>query len=176
MTDKKEIKKKYLVWVQLFLIRTFVLDQVGVVFTIMGILLLVNGMHPAPVFLVAVSMIHLCLTRLEKASPELRNSIGSPYVDIKRVELVRDTLAGFGKTELVTFNLVGRADKQSEVFGHLPFNGDTEIEEHTFFDQTLVKIFSEAVAPDIRIDDKQVLFIAVNGPTYHPKIFLQKKT
>ena len=55
-----------LIRVQFFLVLTLILDKIGMVLTIVRVLFLIDWMYPASILPIAVSMIHLGLTRFEE--------------------------------------------------------------------------------------------------------------
>ena len=86
------------------------------IFPIVWILLFVDGVYAAAILPITVGMIHLSLARFQKTSPEFGDPVSRADIDVKRVELMIDTLSGLGKIELITFDVVRRPDKQPEIF------------------------------------------------------------
>ena len=70
------------------LVLAFVFDQVGVVFTIVWILLLVNRMNAASILAVAVCVIQLRSAILQEATAKFRNAIRRADVHIKCIEVM----------------------------------------------------------------------------------------
>ena len=105
-TGVKRCSEWWSVRVKLPLVLALVLDQVGVVFTIVWILLLVDRMYPAPILPIAMGMIHLCLARLQETSTEFGDSIRGTHVHIEGVQLIRYTERAFRILQVVTFDFV----------------------------------------------------------------------
>ena len=108
--------ERALIGVEFFLVLAFILDQIWVVFTIVRILFLINRMHTAPVFPVAMGMVHLRFTGLEETPSEFRKTIGGANIYVKRVELMRDALVGFRQAQFVALDLIRRSNKNAEIF------------------------------------------------------------
>ena len=66
--ERNERQKSNSIRAELALVLPLVFYQVGVVFTIVWILLLVNGMNTAAIFAIAMGVIHLCFTGLQETS------------------------------------------------------------------------------------------------------------
>lgn len=164
-----------LIRVEFFLVLAFILDKTWVVFSIVRILLLVNRVDPAPVFPVAMRMIHLRLTCLEETPSQFREAVRCTNVYVKGIELMGDTLAGLGQPQLVALDFIRRPYKYSEVFRHFSFYRYPKIEVYSFFDCTFIKVASKAVSTNIGIHHEEIFIIPIDGPSYHTEVFLKIK-
>jgi len=93
----------------------------------MWILLFIDWMYATSIFSVTVCVVHLNFTGFKEASSKLWKPISCTEIYVKGIELVSDTLSGFWYVQLITFDLVRRSDKQTEVLRHLSFHRYTEV-------------------------------------------------
>ena len=104
-----------LIRVHFSLILTLVFDKIGVIFSVLGILLFIDGMHPASVLAVAMGMVHLDLAIVDKTLGQLGDAVGNPNVDIKRIDIVIDGWPALGKVYCIAFDIKGWPHKQAKV-------------------------------------------------------------
>ena len=95
-----------LIRIQFFLILALILDNNGVIFPIVWILLFIDWMNAATIFPISMRVIHLSFACFQKTSSKFRYAISSTNIYIKCIELMIDALPSLGKIQCVTFNLI----------------------------------------------------------------------
>ena len=88
------------------LVLALVFNQVGVVFTIVWILLLVNRVNAASILAITMGMIHLGFAGLQKATAQFRNAVSRPDVNVQRVEFMGNAQRAFRIPELITLDFI----------------------------------------------------------------------
>ena len=169
-------KRTCLVGTEFLFILPFVFDQVGIVFAVVRILFLIDGMPAAPVFPVAMRVIDLCVASFQETTPQLRKTVSGADVDVEGVEFMLYALAGLRHIHGIALDLIRRPDEKLEVFGHIPLNGRTQVDVSALLDHTFIKLAAQAIPPDVCIHHQHVILIPVDGSTQEHKVFLQEET
>lgn len=143
-----------LVRIQFSLIFSLVLNEIGIVFSVVGVLLFMNWMGTAPVFFIAMGMVDLCPASINRASAQLRKSVGGSDIYIQGIEAMPDGLACLRYVDTKAFDIVRRANEQFKIFAHIMLDRSTDIVVDTLLDLSQIKCFAWLIAADLGINNQ----------------------